>query len=150
MKTFATVLLVLGGLATTAVAASDQERDQPRVNTEMHGANAGQPAPDPDSIIVPETFSAPSYFGQIAFEQQCSACHGKNAAGSTGNGPPLVHPIYEPGHHGDTAFQRAALGGVQAHHWGFGDMPPVEGITPETVTLIAAYVRELQRANGID
>ena len=31
-----------------------------------------------------------------------------------------------------------------------GDMPPVEGITEKTVALIATYIRELQRANGIE
>lgn len=116
----------------------------------MHGADAANPAPDPETIRVPDTLSAPAYFGQIAFERDCSACHGKNAAGGTGNGPPLVHPIYRPGHHGDTAFRQAAMAGVQSHHWDFGNMPPVEGITDETVRLIATYVREMQRANGIE
>jgi hypothetical protein len=62
----------------------------------------------------------------------------------------LVHIIYEPSHHGDESFQRAAAMGVQGHHWSFGNMPPVEGIASADVTMIVAYVRELQRANGID
>jgi len=60
-----------------------------------------------------------------------------------------VHKIYEPGHHGDISFQRAAEFGVKAHHWRFGDMPPVPGISADQVSLLVRYVRELQRANGI-
>lgn len=150
VKKSAIAVFLVGGLATSLVAQSDDGRDRPRVSTEMHGADAANPAPDPETINVPETLSAPAYFGQIAFERACASCHGTNGAGGTGKGPPLIHPIYEPGHHGDTAFLRAAMAGVQAHHWNFGDMPPVEGITDETVALIVAYVRELQRANGIE
>lgn len=88
--------------------------------------------------------------GKRGFEANCAACHGANAAGKDGVAPPLVHIIYEPSHHGDEAFQRAAALGVQAHHWPFGDMPPVAGITRGDVTMIIAYIRELQRANGIN
>jgi mono/diheme cytochrome c family protein len=150
-KTMAIASLVAFGLATGLQAQSEEvEVDRPRVNTQMHGDAAGAPAPSPDSIILPETLSAPSYFGQIAFEQNCTSCHGENGAGGTGNGPPLIHPIYEPGHRTDGAFLRAATAGVRSHHWNFGDMPPVEGIEAETIGLIVSYIRELQRANGID
>jgi hypothetical protein len=44
----------------------------------------------------------------------------------------------------------AVKNGVRAHHWRFGDMPPVEGVSDEDATKIVAYVRELQRANGIN
>jgi len=81
---------------------------------------------------------------------KCAACHGANAAGQDGVAPPLVHVIYEPSHHGDEAFQRAAELGVRGHHWPFGNMPPVEGVTRADVTMITAYIRELQRANGIN
>lgn len=48
------------------------------------------------------------------------------------------------------AFQMAVVQGVRAHHWPFGDMPPQEGLTRADVRNIIAYVRELQRANGIE
>ena len=48
-----------------------------------------------------------------------------------------------------SAVQRAVARGVRAHHWRFGDMPRVEGLTRGDVAAIVAYVRELQRANGI-
>jgi len=78
------------------------------------------------------------------------ACHAVNASGQDGVAPPLVHKIYEPSHHGDESFQRAVSLGVQAHHWRFGNMLPVEGLTRGDVKMITAYVRELQRANGIN
>ena len=47
-----------------------------------------------------------------------------NAAGQNGVAPPLVHKLYEPGHHSDMAFIMAAKNGVRSHHWRFGNMPP--------------------------
>jgi len=87
--------------------------------------------------------------GKRIFDSACAACHGANAAGTNGLAPPLVHKVYEPGHHADEAFQRAASLGVKSHHWSFGDMPPVQGLTRGDVTMIVTYIRELQRANGI-
>ena len=102
------------------------------------------------NVLVPETLSQNAKIGQLGYEAKCAACHGANAAGQDGVAPPLVHMIYEPSHHGDEAFQRAAELGVRGHHWPFGDMPPVEGITRGDVNMIIAYIRELQRANGIN
>ena len=101
-------------------------------------------------VLLPETLSQNAQIGKLGFEAKCAACHGLNAAGQDGVAPPLVHIIYEPTPHGDETFQRAAAVGVRGHHWPFGDMPPVEGITRGDVTMIVAYVRELQRANGIN
>ncbi len=86
--------------------------------------------------------------GAALFQQYCQRCHGPNAAGSN-FGPPLVHKIYEPGHHPDVAFYRAAQGGVRAHHWQFGNMPPIAGVSHDEVTRIIAYIRGLQRQAGI-
>ena len=100
-------------------------------------------------VTVPATFSADAEIGKRAYAAKCTACHAPNAVGQVGVAPPLVHIIYEPNHHGDESFQRAASLGVRAHHWPFGDMPPVEGITRAEVGSIIAYIRELQLANGI-
>jgi cytochrome c len=86
--------------------------------------------------------------GEAKFKTYCAHCHGERAAG-THQGPPLVHKIYEPSHHGDAAFQMAAAKGVRAHHWGFGDMPKIEGVSSGDVTDITAYIRWLQRKAGI-
>ena len=101
------------------------------------------------SVSLPDTLSARAQLGQKTYDANCASCHGPNAAGQDGIAPPLVHVIYEPGHHGDESFQRAVALGVRAHHWRFGDMPPVEGLSRRDVAAIVAYVRELQRANGI-
>jgi cytochrome c len=101
-------------------------------------------------VLLPSTLSQSSQIGKRAFETKCMACHGINAAGQVGVAPPLVHKIYEPSHHGDESFQRAASLGVSAHHWSFGDMPAAEGLTRGDVTMIVAYIRELQRTNGIN
>lgn len=86
--------------------------------------------------------------GEQKFAANCSACHGAGGIG-TSQGPPLVHKIYEPNHHGDAAFQMAAANGVKAHHWQFGNMPKIENVTPEDVDQIVKYVRWLQKQAGI-
>ena len=102
------------------------------------------------SVQLPATFSQNAQIGKMAYDGTCAACHGTNAVGQDGVAPPLIHKIYEPNHHGDESFQLAAERGVRAHHWSFGNMPPVEGITRGDVTMIIAYIRELQRTNGIN
>ena len=109
-----------------------------------------EPATSLASIAVPESLSSDARIGKVAFEAKCSVCHGVNAVGQEDIAPPLVHKIYEPSHHGDESFQRAVAIGVRQHHWPYGDMPPIEGLTRGDVKMIIAYVRELQRANGID
>ncbi|MBL3586897.1 cytochrome c [Rhodovulum sulfidophilum] len=87
--------------------------------------------------------------GQAVFSDNCAQCHGTRADGREGLGPPLIHPIYEPDHHGDYAFLRAARQGVRAHHWRFGDMAPVPGVSTADIASVVRFVREVQRANGI-
>jgi len=64
-------------------------------------------------------------------------------------GPTLIDRIYHPGHHADLSFRFAVNQGVRAHHWRFGDMPPVPNVTEQEVEQIICYVRELQRFHGI-
>lgn len=87
--------------------------------------------------------------GKQAFLKHCADCHGLNGGGS-GKGPPLIHKIYEPGHHADFAFQRAVVLGVPAHHWRFGDMPRQPQVGKDEIAAIIRFVREVQRANGIE
>ncbi len=142
-------LVVIGGGAVMLWQASAPEDDlmTPTVSTMMHGAAAAAPATPADEIVVPKLSSA-GQMGQLAFDDNCAACHGTKAAGSE-NGPPLIHKIYEPSHHGDFSFQAATKNGVRAHHWRFGDMEPVAGVTDKQIEWITKYVREMQRANGI-
>jgi len=78
-------------------------------------------APDPK---VPPALAK----GEALFNTNCSVCHGVGARG-TPQGPPFLDKVYEPNHHADTAFYRAAEMGVRAHHWKFGDMPKIPGVT---------------------
>ena len=98
-------------------------------------------------VRVPE-LSAVALRGEEAFKVNCAQCHGKNASG-TGNGPPLVHNIYNPGHHSDQAFFLAAKRGVRRHHWRYGNMAPQPQVKDDQLAAIVKYVRELQVANGI-
>lgn len=102
------------------------------------------------AVTVPSGFTEQEQIGARAYDAVCASCHGINAQGQDGVAPPLVHKIYEPSHHGDMAFVLAAQDGVRAHHWKFGNMPAIEGVTQGDVLNIVAYIRALQRANGIE
>ena len=93
-------------------------------------------------------FSTLATQGKTNFDANCASCHGVNATG-TANGPPLIHDIYNPGHHADEAFFRAAKGGVPQHHWRFGNMARLPNVTDKQLVSIIRYVREMQEANGI-
>ncbi len=86
--------------------------------------------------------------GKMNYEFYCSSCHGKSAGG-TENGPTFISRIYHPGHHGDRAFIVAPKQGARAHHWQFGDMKPVPGVTDGQLQSILAYIRAVQKANGV-
>ncbi len=120
--------------------------------TSTEGTSTG-PAPKGSAIVavkVPAELSSQARIGMTAFNAKCVECHGPNAEGQKGVAPPLVHKIYEPSHHGDMSFVLAAQNGLRGRHWPFGDMSPVEGLTRGDVMNIVAYVRELQRENGIN
>ncbi|MBC7152756.1 MAG: cytochrome c [Rhizobium sp.] len=116
--------------------------------TLVSGDGDGAREPDLAALIVPDLTSEQEA-GRVLFDANCATCHGPNASGSD-HGPPLVHRIYEPSHHGDMAFLLAARQGVRAHHWRFGNMPAIDGVSEDEVVQITAYVRALQRANGIN
>jgi len=86
--------------------------------------------------------------GQKLYAKLCAGCHGRGGKG-TKQGPPLIHKIYEPSHHNDASFYRAVKKGVQAHHWQFGNMPPIENISDSDMSTIIFYVRHQQRKVGI-
>lgn len=136
-----------GALALRGVA-TPEAGPTPIVDSAMHGAAAAAPATPAAQIVVPQ-LTASAALGEEFFTARCAACHGARAAGSK-NGPPLIHPLYVPSHHGDYAFVSAARNGVKAHHWRFGDMKPVADVSDAQLGWIIAYVREVQRANGIE
>jgi cytochrome c len=98
-------------------------------------------------VLVPK-LSITAVSGKKVFDTNCAQCHGQNASG-TNKGPPLVHDIYNPGHHGDQSFFQAIRKGVGQHHWPYGNMPPQPQVSENQMAVIVQYVRELQAANGI-
>ncbi|MFY9317343.1 MAG: cytochrome c [Burkholderiales bacterium] len=86
--------------------------------------------------------------GEKLYAASCAQCHGADLRGSK-EGPPLLHRVYEPSHHGDAAFQIAVKFGSRQHHWNFGDMKPVPGVSADDVAHITAFVRTEQRKAGI-
>ena len=115
-------------------------------------SDAARPAEEGQALVavtMPATLSPEAKAGQQAFAANCASCHGIDAEGRAGIAPPLIHKIYEPSHHGDMAFVLAARNGVRAHHWPFGNMAPVSGLTDPELAGIIRFVREVQVANGI-
>ena len=107
----------------------------------------GPGGPGGDEVVIP-ALSDSGARGQVAYGRVCASCHGDRIDG-TDKGPPLIHGIYNPGHHNDESFFRAARRGVPRHHWNFGDMPPQPKVSRRDIAEIIRYIRELQEANGI-
>jgi len=150
MKT--SMILLVGALVVAGGSMFWYSATRPSASNLPQGSQSSAPVAGAPivSVKIPAELSANASLGKRGFEAKCAVCHGANAAGQEGIAPPLVHKIYEPGHHGDQSFVRAARNGVQSHHWSFGNMPKIKGVTDADVKYIAAYIRELQRANGIN
>jgi mono/diheme cytochrome c family protein len=129
-----TTVLLLPLLVPLVLASC--ERQEPK------SAQARLQLPGPD-------FVADAGRGRTLFEANCAKCHGQDLRGTT-QGPPFLDPIYRPGHHADVTFYSAVKYGVMPHHWRFGPMSAVQGLTPEDVGDIVAFVRQEQRAAGIE
>jgi mono/diheme cytochrome c family protein len=87
--------------------------------------------------------------GASLYVASCGECHGDDLRGTV-KGPSHLSIVYEPNHHSDDSFRSAIANGVPAHHWDFGDMPPVPGLTTAEVDAIIAYVREQQELHGFE
>ncbi len=107
-----------------------------------------QPDEQKDSVGSETARLAGASLGQSIYASRCILCHGKSGTGSK-QGPPLVHNIYRPDHHSDYSIERAIKFGVRSHHWGFGNMPPVSGMSPEDIQHVTAYIRQEQIRAGI-
>ena len=115
-------------------------------------AAAPAPAAAQKGALFPEAvepqLSPDLSVGKTNYEARCASCHGKTARGSD-RVPTFISRIYHPGHHGDAAFLIAPRQGARAHHWRFGDMPPVPGVSDAELQSILRYIRAVQRANGV-
>jgi mono/diheme cytochrome c family protein len=104
---------------------------------------------DDDSATTPGDGSDLVTSGARAYSAHCAECHGEDLRGTL-RGPSFLSIVYEPNHHSDDAFRSAPRNGVTAHHWGFGDMPPVAGITDAEIEAIIAFVRDTQQREGFE
>lgn len=146
--------VVQAGLATLAVAlivfaaacTGDDSTPQPTSTPTAAPTAETTPTPTPDAPTAPR-FSGTD--GRELYGQACAVCHGQALEG-TNAGPTFLNRIYAPWHHADIAFIFAVERGVRAHHWNFGNMAPVEGLSHEQVLAIIAFIREQQRAAGIE
>ncbi len=111
--------------------------------------DAGAPSPEVAALVSALVTPAEHRDGEALYNANCSRCHGPRALGNE-LGPALVHPVYRTRHHGDAAFALAVTAGVRAHHFRFGDMPAIPGVTPAMAGEITAWVRWLQGEAGID
>jgi mono/diheme cytochrome c family protein len=87
--------------------------------------------------------------GEALYQESCAECHGADLRG-TDRGPSHLSVVYAPDHHPDSSFRAAVASGAIAHHWAFGDMPPVPGLTDDEVDAIIAFVREQQERHGLE
>lgn len=123
----ARLILVALGVVLAACAVGDTQSDY------------GIEPQDPESVAE----------GAELYAASCAVCHGEDLRG-TDRGPSHLSQVYEPGHHGDGSFQLAVQIGAVQHHWEFGPMPPVVGLTEDDVEAIIAFVRERQRIEGFE
>lgn len=87
--------------------------------------------------------------GAAVYAERCASCHGADLRG-TDKGPSHLSKVYESSHHGDNAFRSAIAKGSRQHHWKFGDMPAIPGMSAADVDAVIAYVREVQQREGLD
>jgi mono/diheme cytochrome c family protein len=87
--------------------------------------------------------------GAEIYQAACAACHGTDLRG-TDQGPSHLSAVYEPNHHSDAAFLLAVRNGSPHHHWRFGDMKPIDGLSEEDIVALTAFVREKQRVEGFE
>jgi len=97
------------------------------------------------SIFLPDSNYKPSISqGKGGYQSSCMKCHGKELLGTT-KGPSLLDDVYKSSHHADLSFYFAVKNGVRQHHWKFGDMPTIAGLTPQRVSDIISYIRWMQK-----
>ena len=87
--------------------------------------------------------------GAQVYAQTCASCHGDDLRG-TDKGPSHLSIVYEPNHHTDDSFRSAIANGAPQHHWNFGDMQPVDGLSDDDVEAVIAFVRAEQERQGFE
>lgn len=104
---------------------------------------------DPADISIPAQNAELVAAGEAIYQATCSPCHGSDLRG-TDRGPSHLSAVYRPNHHSDAAFLLAVKVGVAEHHWRFGAMDPIPGLTDEDIAAVTAFVRDKQRTEGLE
>jgi mono/diheme cytochrome c family protein len=91
----------------------------------------------------------PDGLGAGVYQQSCASCHGADHRG-TATGPSLLSIVYEPAHHSDESFRAAITGGSPQHHWSFGPMPAVGGMSDADIEAVIRHVRDQQDEHGFE
>ncbi len=87
--------------------------------------------------------------GADVYAKSCASCHGDDLRG-TDKGPSHLSIVYQPGHHPDPSFESAIQNGTPSHHWNFGDMPAIPGLSDEEISAVIAFVRSEQERLGFE
>ena len=114
------LVILLSGLFWTSLVSADHKNTHVDVKVDALSATASK--------------------GQMVFNTNCASCHGVNAAGGMG-GPPLIHTLYNPGHHSNQSFINAMRNGVRQHHWNFGDMPSQQQVAFGDMVFVIKFIR---------
>lgn len=101
-------------------------------------------ASDPENVA-----GGDSQDGAEVFAAACASCHGADLRGSD-KGPSQLSILYEPGHHTDASFRAAILNGSVQHHWNFGDMAAIEGLSGAEIDAVITFVRAQQAEHGFE
>ncbi len=120
--------------------------------SEAGDTSAPEPPPAQTAEVTAPTSTAAELVipdGAEVYQQYCAECHGVDLRG-TDKGPSQLSIVYEPNHHGDYAYRVAIRDGTREHHWWFGDMPPVEGISDLEIEKVISFIRAEQERLGFE
>lgn len=113
-------------------------------------AEAAEEFPEETIDIVVPDLEGMAIEGQVAFLRACARCHGPNAGGLDGLGPPLIMDFYGPSERSDMDLILAIQLGREEENWTFGPMPPPEDISFQEQGAVVEFLRQLQIANGVE
>lgn len=107
------------------------------------GACGGTESAEPAAAPLDDSLGAEVYAAS------CASCHGADLRG-TDRGPSHLSIVYEPAHHTDEGFRSAIANGSPQHHWSFGPMPAVAGLSEQDVDAVIDFVRAQQVEQGFE
>jgi len=101
------------------------------------------------SPTIPE-LSAQARQGRVVLNAKCAECHGVDGTGGSKKGPPILHPMYRTEIFPDYQFKRSVREGKREKNWRFGPMPAMPELSDADLDAAIAFVREVQKASGVE